>query len=87
MSNIFSIPYVVDSAFMDGKLRFTVVGMSTMAQTLASFHYGEHKLTIPHMNRQGLTWVVTKQHFEISEYPEWRDELLLSSLSHIPSQT
>ncbi len=84
MSNIFSIPYVVDSAFIDGKLRFTVVGMSTMAQTLASFHYGEHKLTIPHMNRQGLTWVVTKQHFEISEYPEWRDELLLSSWMEEP---
>ncbi|MBR6296057.1 MAG: hypothetical protein IKR40_06230 [Treponema sp.] len=79
MSNIFSMPYAVDSAFIDGKLRFTLVGMSTWAQTLVSFHYGEHGLTIPHMGRRGLTWVVTKQHFEISEYPEWKDDLLLES--------
>ncbi len=71
--------YTVQSHFIDGACRFTLIGMVAKAQDLVSFHFGEHALSIPHMNRRGQTWVVSKQHFEIAEYPLWRDELALQS--------
>lgn len=83
-NGIFSFPYTVDSAFIDGALRFTVIGMATMAQSLVSFHYGDNGLSIPHVAKKGYTWVVSKQRFEISTYPLWRDELLLTSWMQKP---
>lgn len=46
----------------------------TLAQDLASSHYGTGGRSIPHLQKQGFTWVVTKQHFEVHEYPLWLDE-------------
>ena len=79
MAEKFSYPYTVNADFIDGKLRFTLIGMISLAQTAVSFHYGENRLSIPHMNAKGKTWVVSKQHFEIEEYPLWRDEFVSKS--------
>lgn len=45
----------------------------SLAQDLASSHYGTGGRSIPHLQKKGFTWVVTKQHFEIREYPLWLD--------------
>lgn len=45
----------------------------SLAQDLASSHYGTGGRSIPHLQKTGYTWVVTKQHFEIREYPLWLD--------------
>lgn len=45
----------------------------SLAQDLASSHYGTGGRSIPHLQKEGYTWVVTKQHFEINEYPLWVD--------------
>ncbi|MCH5292059.1 MAG: hypothetical protein J1D88_09960 [Treponema sp.] len=71
--------YTVQSHFIDGACRFTLLGMLAKSQDLVSFHFGENRLSIPHLNEHGRTWVVSKQHFEIDEYPLWRDELALQS--------
>ncbi len=79
MAEKFLYPYTVNADFIDSRLRFTLIGMISLAQTAVSFHYGENRLSIPHMVAKGKTWVVSKQHFEISEYPVWQDEFLSSS--------
>ncbi len=45
----------------------------SLAQDLASSHYGTGGRSIPHLQKTGYTWVVTKQHFEVREYPLWLD--------------
>ena len=74
MAEKFLYPYAVNADFIDSKLRFTLIGMISLAQTAVSFHFGENRLSIPHVSAAGKTWVVSKQHFEISEYPLWKDE-------------
>lgn len=49
------------------------MSLLSLAQDLASSHYGTGGRSIPHLQKEGYTWVVTKQHFEINEYPLWLD--------------
>lgn len=49
------------------------MSLLSLAQDLASSHYGTGGRSIPHLQKEGFTWVVTKQHFEVREYPLWLD--------------
>lgn len=57
----------------------------SVAQDLAAFHYGSGGLSVPHLLKKGMTWVLIKQHFEIDEYPLWLDMLALSTWAKPPS--
>jgi acyl-ACP thioesterase len=56
----------------------------TLAQDLAASHYGTGGLSVPHLRAKGMTWVITRQHFEVSEYPLWLDEVILSTWAKPP---
>jgi len=42
------------------------------------------KLFIDNLKKMGLTWVITKQHFEITEYPLWMDDLIIQTWAQPP---
>jgi acyl-ACP thioesterase len=84
IQNKYTIPYTVPSSAIDGACRVTPAALLGFAQDLASSHYGTGGLSIPHMQKRGMTWVVTKQHFEIEEYPLWLDELELTTWAKAP---
>jgi len=75
----YTLPFTIPSTDMDDHLRFTTLAMITAVQEVTSVHYASGGLSIPHLQRQGITWVLVKQRFEISEYPLWMDEVLLST--------
>lgn len=76
--------YTVPSSFMDGKGRFTPIGFVTVAQDLAGMHYGAGGNSILSLQKNNLTWVISKQHFEISEYPLWMDSLIIQTWAQKP---
>ncbi len=80
----YSIPFTVPSSWIDGNCRFTALGMITAAQDVTAVHYGSGGLSIPHLQRMGLTWVLVKQRFEIAEYPLWMDSLYLETWAKPP---
>ncbi len=69
----------VPSSMIDGECRFTTLSLFSLAQDLAASHYGSGGLSIPHLQKKGITWVIAKQHFEITEYPLWEDSLVLQT--------
>lgn len=71
----YTATYTVPSSRLDPKCRFSLDGVLSLTQDLAASHYGSGGLSIPHLQRKGLTWVITKQHFEFSEYPLWLDTI------------
>lgn len=75
----YTLPYTVASSAIDGKYRCTPLTFAALSQDLAANHYNSTGLFIPHLHKLGLTWVITKQHFEIYEYPLWMDRLLLQT--------
>ena len=75
----YTLPFTIPSTDMDDHLRFTVLAMITAVQEVTSVHYASGGLSIPHLQKQGRTWVLVKQRFEISDYPLWMDEVLLST--------
>jgi acyl-ACP thioesterase len=80
----YTIHYTVPSSAIDGACRVTPTALLGFAQDLASSHYGTGGLSIPHMLKRGMTWIIAKQHFEIDEYPLWLDELLLTTWAKAP---
>ncbi len=69
------VPYAIPSSRLDAKCRFSLDGIISLTQDLAASHYGSGGLSIPHLQKKGLTWVITRQHFEIYEYPLWLDTI------------
>ena len=84
IDNKYTIAYTVPPSFIDGKCRFTALGIAALAQDLAAGHYTSAGLSIPHLQKVNLTWVITKQHFEISEYPLWMDTLIAQTWAQPP---
>lgn len=82
--NKYSIPFTVPSSLIDGHCRFTTLGMVSSAQDVTAVHYGSGGLSIPHLQKKGLTWVLVKQRFEIYEYPLWMDSLYLQTWAKPP---
>ena len=80
----YSIPFTVPSSWIDGHCRFTTFGMISAAQDVTAVHYGSGGLSIPHLQKKGLTWVLVKQRFEINEYPLWMDSLYLQTWAKPP---
>jgi acyl-ACP thioesterase len=83
-TNKYSTTYIVPSREIDGTCCVTPSALLGLAQDLASAHYGTGGLSIPHMLKRGMTWVIAKQHFEIEEYPLWLDELSLTTWAKAP---
>ncbi len=80
----YSIPFTVPSSLIDGQCRFTALGMISAAQDVTAVHYGSGGLSIPHLQKKKLTWVLVKQRFEIREYPLWMDSLYLTTWAKPP---
>ncbi|MEL3906530.1 MAG: thioesterase [Treponema sp.] len=79
LDNKYTMPYTVASSVIDGKYRCTPLHFAALSQDLAANHYSSTGLFIPHLQKIGLTWVITRQHFEIYEYPLWMDSLVLQT--------
>lgn len=75
----YTLPFIIPSTDMDDHLRFTTLAMIKAVQEVTSVHYASGGLSIPHLQKQGITWVLVKQRFEISDYPLWMDEVMLST--------
>ena len=84
IDNKYTIPYAIPSIHVDGKCRCTALAFVSLAQELAALHYSSAGLSIPHLQHMGLTWVISKQHFEIREYPLWLDKLILQTWAQKP---
>lgn len=84
IGNKYTIPYAVASSSVDGKCRCTPMSFVTLAQDLAALHYSSAGLSIPHLQQKNLTWIISRQHFEIYEYPLWLDELIVQTWAHKP---
>jgi len=69
IDNKYTIPYEVPFGYVDEKCRFTALAFVGLAQELAALHYSCAGLSIPHLQQKGLTWIISKQYFEIYEYP------------------
>ncbi len=68
----------------DAKGRLSLTGVVSLAQDLAFLHYASCGLSIPQLLQKDLTWVITKQRFEITEYPLWLDEIMLTTWAQQP---
>ncbi|MGI5174199.1 hypothetical protein H0R92_11460 [Treponema sp. OMZ 840] len=79
IDNKYTIPYTIPSVYIDGKCRCTALAFVSLAQEMAALHYSSAGLSIPHLQQMDLTWVISKQHFEIYEYPLWLDEMILKT--------
>ena len=75
MRNKYTMNATVSASDIDGNCAATVLFLLGLAQNLASSHYGTGGLSIPHLFRRGMTWIIAKQRFEIAEYPLWLDEI------------
>lgn len=84
IDNKYTIPYTIPYSLMDGKGRCSTLSLVNLAQDLAAAHYGLGGLSIPHLQKMGLTWVITKQEFIFNNYPVGRDEMVLQTWAHEP---
>lgn len=84
VDNKYTIRHKVLTGNIDGKCRATPMEFAVLMQELAAGHYSSAGLSIPHLQKMGLTWVITKQHFEITEYPLWMDELIVQTWAQPP---
>ncbi len=80
----YTMPYAVASSVIDAESRLSPLGIVQLTQDLAAADYAFNGLSIPHLQRRGLTWVLVKQRFEIDEYPLWLDNLTLSTWAKAP---
>lgn len=79
IDNKYTIRHKILTGNIDGKCRATPMEFALLVQELAAGHYSTTGLSIPHLQRMGMTWVITKQHFEIAEYPLWMDDLIVQT--------
>ncbi|UTY30533.1 acyl-[acyl-carrier-protein] thioesterase [Treponema putidum] len=84
IDNKYTIRHKVLTENIDGKCRATPMEFAILVQELAAGHYSCTGLSIPHLQRMSLTWVITKQHFEITEYPLWMDDLIVQTWAQTP---
>lgn len=84
IDNKYTIPYEVPFGYVDEKCRFTALAFVGLAQELAALHYSFAGLSIPHLQQKGLTWIISKQYFEIYEYPLWLDDLVIQTWAQTP---
>jgi acyl-ACP thioesterase len=75
MRNKYTMNVTVSASDINGDCAATVLFLLSLAQNLASSHYGTGGLSIPHLFERGMTWIIAKQRFEIAEYPLWLDEI------------
>ena len=80
----YTIPYTVPSTAIDGRYRCTPLALAALSQDLAAYHYSSTGLCMPQLQKRGLMWIITKQHFEIHEYPLWLDCLMLQTWAQPP---
>ena len=80
----FTLSYTVPPSYIDGKGRFTALGIASLAQDLAAAHYSSAGLSLLHMQKMGITWVISKQHFEIKDYPLWADRITVKTWAQPP---
>nr|WP_253678428.1 acyl-ACP thioesterase domain-containing protein [Treponema sp. OMZ 788] len=84
IDNKFTVRHKILTGNIDGKCRATPMEFAILLQELAAGHYGTTGLSIPHLQKMGMTWVITKQHFEIAEYPLWMDDLIVQTWAQPP---
>jgi acyl-ACP thioesterase len=65
----------VSASDIDGNCAASLLFLLELSQNLASFHYGTGGLSIPHLFKRNMTWIIAKQRFEIAEYPLWLDDI------------
>ena len=69
LDNKYTMPYTVPSAAIDGQYRCTPLTVAALSQDLAANHYSSTGIFMPQLQERGLMWIISKQHFEIHEYP------------------
>ena len=84
IDNKYTIRHKILTGNIDGKCRATPMEFAILMQELAAGHYSTTGLSVPHLQKMGLTWVITKQHFEITEYPLWMDDLIVQTWAQPP---
>ena len=84
LDNKYTMPYTVPSTAIDGQYRCTPLALAALSQDLAANHYSSTGLFMPQLQKRGLSWVITKQHFEFYDYPLWLDCLTLQTWAQPP---
>ena len=78
------MPYTVPATAIDGQYRCTPLTFAALSQDLAANHYSSTGLFMPQLQKRGLTWIISKQHFEVYDYPLWLDCLTLQTWAQPP---
>ena len=84
IENKYTMPYTVPSTAIDGHYRCTPLTFAALSQDLAANHYSSTGIFMPQLQERGLIWIISKQHFEIYEYPLWLDSLILQTWAQPP---
>lgn len=84
LDNKYTMPYTVPTTAIDGQYRCTPLTFAALSQDLAANHYSSTGIFMPQLQKRGLMWIISKQHFEIHEYPLWLDCLTLQTWAQPP---
>ena len=84
LDNKYTMPYTVPSTAIDGRYRCTPLTFAALSQDLAANHYSSTGIFTPQLQKRGLIWIISKQHFEIYDYPLWLDCLTLQTWAQPP---
>ena len=84
LDNKYTMPYTVPTTAIDGQYRCTPLTVAALSQDLAANHYSSTGIFMPQLQERGLMWIISKQHFEIHEYPLWLDCLTLQTWAQPP---
>ncbi len=50
-----------------------------VVQEIAGYHSSILNCAIPDLHKNGLTWVISREHMEIIQYPKWREKILVKT--------
>jgi acyl-ACP thioesterase len=64
---------------IDRNYRATLATLCNLMQDAAANHCFKTGISIPHLNRIGHTWVITKQSIRIEGFPVWADEVTVET--------
>ena len=84
LDNKYAMPYTVPTTAIDEQYRCTPMTFAALSQDLAANHYSSTDIFMPQLQERGLMWIISKQHFEIYEYPRWLDCLTLQTWAQPP---
>lgn len=84
LNNKYTMPYIVPTSAIDGLYRCTPLSFAALSQDLAANHYSSTGIFMPQLQKNGKIWIISKQHFEIYEYPLWLDSLILQTWAQPP---